>query len=248
MGGGSAANTACWLASLGSPVSLVAAVGDDELGRIALGALDGLGVRLRRPGRAEGWPPGSCVVLIDETGERTMLPDRGANERAVARGGRRRHRRRRSRGCTCPATRCSATARTRPPRRPWRAARRLGRARGRSTPPAPRRCGPRGPSRFLGWIDGCTVLFANDDELDALGGRRRRPGSAARGGREARAGRRVVDRRHALRVLAGRAARPSSTPSAPATPSTPASSPPASTGADPARVAPRRDASPPPGP
>ena len=86
MGGGSAANTACWLASLGTAVSP-----------------GGRGGRRRaRPGRArprstssvcvfagqvdaEAPPPGSCVVLIDGAGERTMLPDRGANDDAVPR-------------------------------------------------------------------------------------------------------------------------------------------------------------------
>jgi sugar/nucleoside kinase (ribokinase family) len=76
-GGGSAANTAAWLASLGIPVTLVGVVGADEAGAALLAELAQSGVRcaVRRSGRE---PTGSVVVL--STGaERTMLSDRGAN-------------------------------------------------------------------------------------------------------------------------------------------------------------------------
>jgi len=48
LGGGSAANTACWLASTGRPVRLVAAVGDDALGRAALADLERAGVTVEK--------------------------------------------------------------------------------------------------------------------------------------------------------------------------------------------------------
>jgi sugar/nucleoside kinase (ribokinase family) len=166
-GGGSAANTACWLAQLGAPVRLVAAVGDDELGWFAREALADVGVAF--VGQVDDKvPTGICVVLIDETGERTMLPDRGANEvlspaaveaaidtdvawvhvsgYALLGSGSR------------PAAHAAIAA-----------ARRLGLAWSvDAASAAPLEAA--GPTRFLGWIDGCTVLFANEDELDVLGG------------------------------------------------------------------------------
>jgi sugar/nucleoside kinase (ribokinase family) len=79
VGGGSAANTAAWLAAAGAPVTLVARVGDDSLGRTALDELAAARVDLAvsvDPVRATG----ICIVLVDPTGERTMVPAAGANE------------------------------------------------------------------------------------------------------------------------------------------------------------------------
>ncbi len=78
-GGGSAANTACWLASLGGPVTLIAAVGDDQAGADRLAELSaaGVGTAVRR---VAGARTGSVVVL-SHGAERTMLCDRGANAR-----------------------------------------------------------------------------------------------------------------------------------------------------------------------
>ena len=76
--GGSAANTAAWLGHLGTPVVLVASVGDDAFARDAERALRDHGVvpaLAIRPGAASG----ACIVLVDADGERTMLPDAGAN-------------------------------------------------------------------------------------------------------------------------------------------------------------------------
>jgi ribokinase len=78
-GGGSGANVAAWAASLGAPVSLVCRVGDDERGRIAVDELHGGGVEMHAtvdPERATG----TCVVLVEPGGERTMVPDAGAND------------------------------------------------------------------------------------------------------------------------------------------------------------------------
>ncbi len=77
-GGGGAANTACWLAAAGVPVVFIGRVGDDERGRAATAALRGAGVGLAvtvDPVRSTG----TCIVLVSETGERTMIPDAGAN-------------------------------------------------------------------------------------------------------------------------------------------------------------------------
>jgi ribokinase len=76
-GGGSAANTAAWAASLGTSVALVCRVGDDDRGRGAIAALHGVDIHAAvDPER----PTGTCVVLVEPGGERTMLPDPGAND------------------------------------------------------------------------------------------------------------------------------------------------------------------------
>ncbi len=77
-GGGSAANTACWLASTGMPATLIGCVGDDALGRLAVAELQAAGVSAELtidPAR----PTGTCIVLVSPDGERTMVPDAGAN-------------------------------------------------------------------------------------------------------------------------------------------------------------------------
>ncbi len=79
MGGGAAANTAAWLAYDGRPTTLVARIGDDMLGRAGRAELEGGGVRCALavdPVR----PSGTCIVLVAPDGERTMVPDAGANE------------------------------------------------------------------------------------------------------------------------------------------------------------------------
>ena len=177
LGGGSAANTACWLAATGRTVRLVAAVGDDALGRAALGQLEQAGVGFAGqivPGVATG----TCVVLLDETGDRTMLPDRGANdalqpdvvEAALATGAAWLH----LSGYALlgersqPAAIAAANA-ARAGRIPWSVD---------AASAAPFRAV--GSDRFLSWIDGCDLLFANDDELAALGGEARARVAAAR--------------------------------------------------------------------
>jgi sugar/nucleoside kinase (ribokinase family) len=77
-GGGSGANVAAWLARAGAGPVLHARVGDDPAGRGALAALAAEGVELLVSVDAER-PTGTCVVLVDPDGERSMLPDRGAN-------------------------------------------------------------------------------------------------------------------------------------------------------------------------
>jgi ribokinase len=78
VGGGSAANTACWLAFIGAQASLVAVVGDDEFGRQTRADLRSHGVESHVAVEA-GRPTGRCIVLVDPAGERTMIPDPGAN-------------------------------------------------------------------------------------------------------------------------------------------------------------------------
>jgi ribokinase len=76
-GGGAAANVAAWLARAGVPVTLVARVGEDALADVALAGLDGVELRVARDPEQ---PTGTCVVLVGPDGERTMLPDAGAND------------------------------------------------------------------------------------------------------------------------------------------------------------------------
>jgi sugar/nucleoside kinase (ribokinase family) len=76
--GGSAANQAVALAAAGAEVYLVAAVGDDVLGRDAAIALARAGVQAHLrvlPGERTG----VVVALVDASGQRSMLTDRGAN-------------------------------------------------------------------------------------------------------------------------------------------------------------------------
>ena len=147
MGGGSAANTACWLASLGTPVRLVGGGGRRR-------------ARPRRAGRARGGsaspsrgrstrrlPTGQLRRAHRRDGERTMLPDRGANEDALAGRGRGSPAlTATSTGCTSRATRCLGAG-----SHPAAQARAGGRSSGsacpgRSTPRAPPRCGGCGPT------------------------------------------------------------------------------------------------------
>jgi ribokinase len=76
-GGGGGANVAAWLAHVGAEVALVGRVGDDKLADVALAGLEGVDLRVER---ASGERTGVCVVLVGPDGERTMLPDAGAND------------------------------------------------------------------------------------------------------------------------------------------------------------------------
>ncbi|WP_345763399.1 carbohydrate kinase family protein [Diaminobutyricibacter sp. McL0608] len=74
-GGGSGANTAAAVAK-DAPVRFIGRVGEDAIGVHLADALSGEGVdvRVQRSGRT-----GAIVILVDENGERTMFPDRGAS-------------------------------------------------------------------------------------------------------------------------------------------------------------------------
>ena len=60
------------------PTLLVARVGEDAAGQAALAELREGGVELEIAIDAQR-PTGTCVVIVEPGGERTMLPDRGAN-------------------------------------------------------------------------------------------------------------------------------------------------------------------------
>ena len=166
-GGGSAANTACWLASLGEAPRLMAARGDDRLGALAAAELEEAGVVFVGP-VLDDEPTGTCVVLVAADGERSMLPDRGANDRLPM----------------------SAIVSGLDPMPDWvhlsgyailhegsrnagRAALSAGLAGGAAVSVDAASTAPIktvGAEAFLAWIDGASLVFANDEEVEALGG------------------------------------------------------------------------------
>lgn len=77
-GGGAAANTAAWLASLGVQAGFIGRVGDDVWGRAAVEVLEAAGVAVHA-GADSGLATGTCVVLVDSHGERSMVTDPGAS-------------------------------------------------------------------------------------------------------------------------------------------------------------------------
>jgi ribokinase len=77
--GGAGANVAAWLADAGVPVALAARAGDDAAGRGAVDGLRGHGVDVAGVAFDPGRATGTCVVLVTPDGERSMLPDAGAN-------------------------------------------------------------------------------------------------------------------------------------------------------------------------
>ena len=76
--GGSAANQAAWLAFFGAEVDFIARVGAADVQSEAA-RLRGIGVTPHLVGDAER-ATGRLVALIDPSGERSFLTDRGANE------------------------------------------------------------------------------------------------------------------------------------------------------------------------
>ncbi|OLT43043.1 ribokinase [Saccharomonospora sp. CUA-673] len=81
-GGGAGANTALWLRAAGAEPVLMARVGDDPGGRLLRAELESAGVTCAFAVDPDAT---TCcvVVLVDPDGQRTMLPDRGANKRFV---------------------------------------------------------------------------------------------------------------------------------------------------------------------
>jgi sugar/nucleoside kinase (ribokinase family) len=76
--GGSATATAAWLAYRGVSVRLVGARGEDFAGSTTLDELRQFGVEPHIQ-VVHGARTGTVVVIVDSTGERSMLPDPGAN-------------------------------------------------------------------------------------------------------------------------------------------------------------------------
>lgn len=77
-GGGTAANVASWLQEVGTPALLLARVGDDSVGEALIAEVQDMAVATHQI-TVSGRATGTVVVLVDRSGERTMLPDSGAN-------------------------------------------------------------------------------------------------------------------------------------------------------------------------
>jgi len=77
-GGGAAANTASWLASLGVDTTFIGRIGSDIPGSNFHNELLTQGVKHPNPPIAN-MKTGVVVVLVDQDGNRTMFPDAGAN-------------------------------------------------------------------------------------------------------------------------------------------------------------------------
>jgi sugar/nucleoside kinase (ribokinase family) len=78
--GGSAANTARWLARLGARTTLIAAVGRDPAGRALVEAVRADRVTVR-VARIAGARTGRIGVVVASDGERSFVADRGAADR-----------------------------------------------------------------------------------------------------------------------------------------------------------------------
>jgi ribokinase len=80
--GGSAANVSAWAAVARGedpPPVLAGRIGADERGRAAEAELRAVGVETRLAVDSQR-PTGACVVLVGPDGERSMVPDAGAND------------------------------------------------------------------------------------------------------------------------------------------------------------------------
>ncbi len=83
-GGGKGANQALAAAHVGADTRLIAAVGDDEPGRSALGELAAGGVDVSGCRGLPGVPTGIAVIVVDAAGENQIAVASGANGRLDA--------------------------------------------------------------------------------------------------------------------------------------------------------------------
>jgi ribokinase len=82
-GGGAAANVASWLATAGARATFVGRVGADAAGREAVAGLRNAGV-VPAVSVDASMPTGCCIVIVESSGERTMIPSAGANANLAA--------------------------------------------------------------------------------------------------------------------------------------------------------------------
>ncbi|MFM8946415.1 MAG: adenosine kinase [Actinomycetota bacterium] len=76
--GGSVANTAHGLASLGGRAGFIGKIADDELGRVFTDDIHGAGVTFFPAPKDHGLPTGRCVIVVTPDGQRTMSTYLGA--------------------------------------------------------------------------------------------------------------------------------------------------------------------------
>ncbi len=167
--GGAGGNTAAWLARYGVQVSLLARVGNDEAGRTAAAELGASGIRCLFS-IDEKLPTCCVVVLVAADGERTMLPDRGANaafsaadvQLPVGEPGVRQHLHLSGYVLLDDNSRSAGlTALSQAKARGWTTS---------VDPQAATHIAGVGPKNFLAWIRGTDMLLPNDSELAVLGG------------------------------------------------------------------------------
>jgi sugar/nucleoside kinase (ribokinase family) len=163
-GGGAAANVAAWTVAAGGSATFVGRIGDDALGLRAVEELTAAGVEplvTVDPARSTG----TCIVLVNEHGERTMVPCAGANDGAGD-------------ATLLPARAdwlyVSGYALLNAGSRPFAlAALDVARERGWSVAVDAASAAPlaaAGPATFLEWAGTDLVLFANADEARVLTG------------------------------------------------------------------------------
>jgi sugar/nucleoside kinase (ribokinase family) len=162
--GGAAANVAAWSVAAGASATFVGRAGDDALGRQAVEELVAAGVEARVEFDAHR-ATGTCIVLVDPSGERTMVPSAGANDAPVD-------------VSLLPDTAdwlcLSGYALLAPgPRPAARAALAAARERGWSIAVDAASAAPLaavGTETFLGWLGEDVLLLANTDEAQLLSG------------------------------------------------------------------------------
>jgi len=76
--GGKGANQALAAARAGAPVRMVGAIGDDDIGKVALAELGPGGVDLESVARRHG-TTGVAIITVDDKGENTIVVSPGAN-------------------------------------------------------------------------------------------------------------------------------------------------------------------------
>jgi ribokinase len=168
--GGSGANVAAWLGSHGL---LAARIGADAFGEAAVAGL--AGPIERDAERATG----TCVVLVHPGGERTMIPDAGANDAVELRElPHADHAHFTGYGLLRPGSRAAV-----------RRAMGLARDRGMTISVDPSSAAPLAAAPgFLDWVDGAQLLLPNADEARVLTGE----ADPERAARALAAGREVV--------------------------------------------------------
>ena len=165
--GGSGANTAAWLAHSRVPVTLISRVGDDDAGRSLRTVLGNDGVDCAFA-VDPALPTCQVIVLVGPDGDRTMVPDRGANAALSPAD------------IVLPTTagpshlHLSGYVLLDNGSRPAGLAALAAAAdRGWTTsvdPQAASHLAARDPGEFLSWVDGVDLLLPNEAELAALGG------------------------------------------------------------------------------
>lgn len=174
LSGGAGGNTAAWAAAYGAEVSVLARVGHDTAGVALRSELERAGIRAVLA--VDEDLPTCCVVcVIEPGGERTMLPDRGANrafapedvrlDDAVPGW--------QSRGVRPHLHLSAYVLFDEGSRAGGLAALAEAQQRGWTTsvdPQASSLIGRVGATTFLDWLDGVDLILPNESEVEAVGG------------------------------------------------------------------------------